>query len=254
MLWFPRPQLLIYTMLVIPAVYGGSKLSRQSSGFEALGSGVVGIVLLPLPIILTWVYVLFAHTWFGEREVQRSKSAIFRAYQSQTSIAQERSSATGVVLASGKSMTDASGQQRTAATLALLGDNNPTLIIRDRKPGEEVFDRFAMADESSEESTDDDEDYGAASRAAQLVTSRSGAAARSRPRREPAVSFESECSIPGQRQSIEIPRGELKLRASLHCGELSSHCLIEPCRQNVKNSATSIAQPFARTITDRMQC
>jgi hypothetical protein len=205
MLWFPRPQLLIYTMLVIPAVYGGSKLSRQSSGFEALGSGVVGIVLLPLPIILTWVYVLYAHKWFGEREVQRSKSAIFRAYQSQTSIAPERSSATGGVLASGISM---SGQQRTAATLALLGDDNPTLIIRDRKPGEEAFDRFAIADDSSDESSDGEDHYVNASRAPQLVTSRIGATARSRPRREPAVSFESECSIPGQRQSIDIPRGQ----------------------------------------------
>lgn len=136
MLWFPRPNLLLYTVLVLPALYTASKLYAQSGTSSA---SIFCMVVLPLPVIMVWVYVLFSGSF--RQQVQRSRSAILQAYSPQLGT---KGSSTAC--------------KPAAATLALLGDagDNPTLIIRDRKPGEEEFDRFAMAGESSEDMSDDE--------------------------------------------------------------------------------------------------
>lgn len=138
LLWFPRPNLLLYTVLVLPAVYAASKLCTQ--GGASLVS-VVSILGLPLPVIAMWVYVLFFGVRGQQQQMQRSQSAILQAYSPQVGAKGSLHKA-----------------YNSAATLALLGDagDNPTLIIRDRKPGEEEFDRFAMAGDSSEDSSDDE--------------------------------------------------------------------------------------------------
>jgi hypothetical protein len=110
------------------------------------------MVLLPLPVVVAWVYVLVSSRWCGQDALQRSQSAIMHAYQSpDTGLATQHNHSNGGGLR-------ASNPKQSAATLALLGDvgDNPTLIIRDRKPGEEEFDRFFLAGESSEELSDDE--------------------------------------------------------------------------------------------------
>jgi hypothetical protein len=65
-------------------------------------------------------------------DIKRSRSSILRTYGSGNALADRRPSNT----------------QRGAATLAVLGDDNPTLIIRDRKAGEEAFENFFQGDDS----------------------------------------------------------------------------------------------------------
>jgi hypothetical protein len=140
--------MLLYTVLVLPAIYIASKLSTHSG----ILIPIVSMVLLPLPVVVTWVYVLVSSSGCGQDGLQRSNSAIMHAYQSpDTGFATQHSRSTGGALRS-------SDPKHRAATLALLGDvgDNPTLIIRDRKPGEEEFDQFFLAGESSEELSDEE--------------------------------------------------------------------------------------------------
>lgn len=134
---FPKPQLLMYTLLMVPVIYGAAKLVAAAGSSGDTSAGVACIVLLPLPVLAYWAYVLWI--WHTEPldATRRSKSSIMRAYQ-------RPASAPGI--AEGQAAA-ASQQQRAQATLALLGDldDNPTLIIRDRRSGEdgldEIFDR-----------------------------------------------------------------------------------------------------------------
>ncbi|WIA37428.1 hypothetical protein OEZ86_014352 [Tetradesmus obliquus] len=134
---FPKPQLLMYTLLMVPVIYGAAKLVAAAGSSGDTSAGVACIVLLPLPVLAYWAYVLWIWHTDPLDATRRSKSSIMRAYQ-------RPASAPGI--AEGQAAA-ASQQQRAQATLALLGDldDNPTLIIRDRRSGEdgldEIFDR-----------------------------------------------------------------------------------------------------------------
>lgn len=144
---FPKPQVVVYTLLMVPVVYGGSKLisSPTASGAD-WSAGVAAIIVIPAPVLGYWAYVLIS--WHralqaAERgDIKRSKSKILRAYGSGTVGEPEprRPSAH-------------SNTQRGPATLALLGDDNPTLIIRDRKAGEETFEQFQDGESDSDDSS-----------------------------------------------------------------------------------------------------
>lgn len=137
LLRFPKPQVVVYTLLMVPVMYGGAKLlaSPQASSAD-WRAGVATLVLIPLPVLAFWAYVLI--TWHralaaaARGDFKRSRSSILRTYGSGNALADRRPSNT----------------QRVAATLAVLGDDNPTLIIRDRKVGEEAFENFFQGDDS----------------------------------------------------------------------------------------------------------
>lgn len=131
---------------MVPVLYGAAKLLSSPLATSAdWSAGVATIILVPLPPLAFWAYVLFS--WHralqkaARGDVKRSKSNLLRTYGS------------GTVGNSGASHT----RQRGAATLALLGDptDNPTLIIRDKQPGEEAFE--AQAHRGSDSSSEDGE-------------------------------------------------------------------------------------------------
>lgn len=138
LLRFPKPQVVVYTLLMVPVMYGGAKLlaSPQASSAD-WRAGVATLVLIPLPVLAFWAYVLI--TWHralaaaARGDFKRSRSSILRTYGSGNALADRRPSNT----------------QRGATTLAVLGDDNPTLIIRDRKAGEEAFENFFQGDDSN---------------------------------------------------------------------------------------------------------
>lgn len=145
LLRFPKPQVVVYTLLMVPVVYGGSKLlSSPLATSRDWSAGVATIVLIPLPPLAFWAYVLIA--WHralvkaAKGDVKRSKSNILRAY--------------GSGIDGESNQRGPSGSQRGGATLALLGDvtDNPTLIIRDKKPGEEDFEQFHHDSDSDDSS------------------------------------------------------------------------------------------------------
>lgn len=148
LLRFPKPQVVVYTLLMVPVLYGAAKLLSSPLATSAdWSAGVATIILIPLPPLAFWAYVLVSwHRALQKAvrgDVKRSKSKLLRTYGSGT-----------VQCNSGASHTEQ--QQRGAATLALLGDptDNPTLIIRDKQPGEEAFE--AQAHRGSDSSEDGD--------------------------------------------------------------------------------------------------
>jgi hypothetical protein len=150
---FPKPQVVVYTLLMVPVVYGGAKLiSSPTTSSADWSAGVAAIIVIPMPVLAFWAYVLIS--WHralvaAERgDLKRSKSSILRAYGSGT---------IGEPEPRRPSAHSHSNTQRGPATLALLGDDNPTLIIRDRKAGEETFEHFQEDDSDS-----DDGDLGCA--------------------------------------------------------------------------------------------
>lgn len=169
LLRFPKPQLLVYTVLMVPVMYGASKLVADAAqpgstaGSADASAGIVCIVLLPLPVFAYWFYVLWS--WYADPPTstyKRSKSSIMRAYQHQQTAGELSAGAAGGQNQQGSQL-DSHQQHRASATLALLGnpDDSPTLIIRNRKSGEEEFDH--MCDRSTRTTSDSDEDRHAAS-------------------------------------------------------------------------------------------
>lgn len=145
LLRFPKPQVVVYTLLMVPVLYGAAKLLSSPLATSAdWSAGVATIILVPLPPLAFWAYVLVS--WHralqkaARGDVKRSKSNLLRTYGS------------GTVGTSGASHTQ---QQRGVATLALLGDptDNPTLIIRNKQHGEEAFE--AQAHRGSDSSSED---------------------------------------------------------------------------------------------------
>jgi hypothetical protein len=136
----------VYTLLMVPVVYGGAKLisSPTASGAD-WSAGVAAIIVIPMPVLAFWAYVLIS--WHralvaAERgDLKRSRSSILRAYGSGTAGEPEQL----------RRPSAHSNTQRGPATLALLGDDNPTLIIRDRKSGEETFEQFQDDDSDSDD-------------------------------------------------------------------------------------------------------
>jgi hypothetical protein len=131
---------LVYTLMLVPVVYGGAKLATAPGvGSAHLAAGIATIVIIPLPVLLFWVYVVSA--WQGallaalRGDLRRSDSAIMKAYRQQPEPQHALSQAQ-------------LQQQRGKPTLALLGEaqENPTLIIRDKRPGEEEFEHMFGAD------------------------------------------------------------------------------------------------------------
>lgn len=161
LLRFPKPQLLVYSLLVVPVVYGGAKLiagaqamteSQNKNWWDAeAATGVACIVVLPLPVLIFWSYVLWtcrnASTDGSPHDagLRRSRSSILRTYQ--------RASAAGGTTSSPAVPSHATYQgvslgQRGTATIALLGgdsSDSPTLVIRARQPGEDELDADALA-------------------------------------------------------------------------------------------------------------
>ncbi|KAF6252266.1 hypothetical protein COO60DRAFT_1704375 [Scenedesmus sp. NREL 46B-D3] len=182
---FPKPQLLMYTLLMVPVTYGAAKLVATADGNGGdMGAGIACIVLLPLPVLAYWAYVLWC--WYTDpvdASVKRSRSSIMRAYRHPTGTAAAQEG--GPEAAAGQ-------QQRATATLALLGDldDNPTLIIRDRRSGEDELDE---AFHQGTRSSDDGEDEQARIPASRPTASAAGGAAsadgmaRVRSQRQPAT-------------------------------------------------------------------
>lgn len=142
---FPRPQLLVYTLMLVPVVYGAAKLvAAPASSASERASGIAAAVLIPLPVLVFWIYILAA--WQRallaamKGDLQRSASTILKAYQH---AATETSHQTHIACRH--------QQESGKAALGLLGDvqENPTLIIRDKMPGEEDFER--LSDDGSDD-------------------------------------------------------------------------------------------------------
>jgi hypothetical protein len=148
---FPKPQVVVYTVLMTPVLYGAAKyMSSPFATSTDWSAGLATIVLVPLPPLAFWAYVLLSWHRAVRRaasgNVQRSRSNLMRTYGSGT--------------------VDSHHAQRAAVTLALLGDvtDNPTLIIRDKQPGEEVFEEQVHHSDSSEDGSLDYQSTRAASR------------------------------------------------------------------------------------------
>jgi hypothetical protein len=143
----------MYTLLMVPVIYGAAKLvATADSDSGDTGAGIACIVLLPLPVLAYWAYVLWY--WYTDpidAFVKRSTSSILRAYQ-------RPAGAASMAGAARQEATTSQQQQRAKATLALLGDldDNPTLIIRDRRSGEDELDE--MFHHGTRSSSDDGED------------------------------------------------------------------------------------------------
>jgi hypothetical protein len=187
---FPKPQLLMYTLLMVPVIYGAAKLVASASSSGDTGAGLACVVLLPLPVLAYWAYVLWI--WYTDPVdafVKRSKSNIMRTYQRPASMAGTRTAEAQEAAANQQ-------QQRAQATLALLGDldDNPTLIIRDRRSGEDELDE--IFDRGTRSSSDDGEGERSRLPASRPTASGAGGAAaadgmaRVRSQRQPAVSVE----------------------------------------------------------------
>jgi hypothetical protein len=168
LLRFPKPQVVVYSLLVVPVIYGASKLlaATQQPGSTHSTSdapaSIACIILLPLPIILFWLYVMWS--WHGflwsttsKGTYQRSKSSIMRAYQKP--LGTSLSGATQGALAATAFAGDSLAEQRAKATLALLSnpDDNPTLIFRDKLDGEEEFIHANEPDEQGLPCFDDEQ-------------------------------------------------------------------------------------------------
>jgi hypothetical protein len=142
---------------MVPVIYGAAKLvATIDSNSRDTSAGIACIVLLPLPVLAYWAYVLwYWYTDPADALVKRSRSSILRAYQRPAGSA---SMAGAAHAAQQTAATSQQQQQRAKATLALLGDldDNPTLIIRDRRSGEEEVDEFF--NRSTRSSSDDGED------------------------------------------------------------------------------------------------
>lgn len=120
-----------------PVLYGAAKYMSSPFATSAdWSAGLAAIVLVPLPPLAFWAYVLLS--WHqavleaARGNLKRSKSNLMRTYGSGTL---------------GSSRT-----QHGTATLALLGDvtDNPTLVIRDKQPGEEVLEEQVRSDSSED--------------------------------------------------------------------------------------------------------
>lgn len=187
---FPKPQLLMYTLLMVPVIYGAAKLVASASSSGDTGAGLACVVLLPLPVLAYWAHVLWI--WYTDPVdafVKRSKSNIMRTYQRPASMAGTRTAEAQEAAANQQ-------QQRAQATLALLGDldDNPTLIIRDRRSGEDELDE--IFDRGTRSSSDDGEGERSRLPASRPTASGAGGAAaadgmaRVRSQRQAAVSVE----------------------------------------------------------------
>jgi hypothetical protein len=150
LLRFPKPQVLVYTLLMVPVVYGAAKLLSSPVATSAdWSAGVATIILIPLPPLVFWAYVLMswqaAITAATHGDVKRSKSNILRAYGS------------GTTVGASDAQRPSKMTQRGPATLALLGDvsDNPTLIIRDKKPEEDAFEQVFRTNSDSEDDSID---------------------------------------------------------------------------------------------------
>lgn len=121
---FPKPQVWVYTLFMVPVIYSASKLVATSMlGSPAHQAGVASIVLLPTPILCFWAWILWrVHSLSQTSTIQASTK--YLASHSKTTV---------------------------KATLALLGsaDDNPTLIIRDRRSGEEVLESRLSEDDAT---------------------------------------------------------------------------------------------------------
>jgi hypothetical protein len=150
LLRLPKVQVLVYSLFMVPVVYGAAKLVA-APGVVPLdkAAGIACLVLVPMPVLAFWVYVLAvwqaALTASVRGELHRSKSALLRTYQQSLSGSGDR--AAGDALGRVSAQRSLQQQQRGPATLALLGDDTPTLIIRDKRSGEEVFEHTYDADE-----------------------------------------------------------------------------------------------------------
>jgi hypothetical protein len=144
----------MYTLLMVPVIYGAAKLvANTDSNSGETGAGIACIVLLPLPVLAYWAHVLwYWYTDPTEALVKRSRSSILRAYQRPAGAASMAGAAHAAQQEVVTSQQQQQQQQRAKATLALLGDldDNPTLIIRDRRSGEDEADEaFARGTRSS---------------------------------------------------------------------------------------------------------
>jgi hypothetical protein len=111
LLIFPKLELLAYSLLVVPVVYGAAKLAG-SGKHELVVPGIMVMLLLPLPPLLFWLYVLWPSRFYHSSAKAPRRSR-----------------------APSKSNDDELAVQQRKARLDLLGigvAENPTLILRAR--------------------------------------------------------------------------------------------------------------------------
>lgn len=163
---FPKPQLLVYTLLVVPVVYGAAKLLAASgdpssaTGSRDAMAALSCIILLPLPLVAFWCYVLWL--WLGHVAAahghKRSRAHIMRTYHKPygSSGAGDAAAVGADTLHAGDPSFTSGAGRRSRATLALLSrpEDNPTLIIRDRRTGEEEYGRGSDGSAGSDDGAD----------------------------------------------------------------------------------------------------
>lgn len=159
---FPKLQVFTYSLLMVPVVYGASKLIASSSADHdnsSVAAGVACVVLLPLPVLGFWAYILYslrANPNTGDKSSKppkRSIGCLLNTYKRPT--LDDSSMLHGETTA--RQAADA-GQQRLAATLALLGDvgDNPTLVIQDKKEEEQELESSFDSDRTISDSESED--------------------------------------------------------------------------------------------------
>lgn len=138
---FPRPQLTIYSLLVVSVVYTASKMAQTATSVN-FAAAVACMVMLPLPVVAYWVYILL-FSRFAWLTSKHSTAALYRADSSDNVAHPTRPD---------HARTEGT-HPAPKATLALLGapEENPTLVIRSIMPGEEEFDAYTKDGSSSDD-------------------------------------------------------------------------------------------------------
>lgn len=167
---FPKLQVFTYSLLLVPVVYGAGKLIAVSHSDGNMGSsaaaGVACAVILPVPVLGFWAYILYAlqaepsPANVSGKSTKRTRSSLLHIYKRPTVDDLGGRQESGEDSATRCQAT--AKQQRMAATLALLGDldDNPTLVIRDKRAGEEELDTSIDLSSTSSESELEDGQQG----------------------------------------------------------------------------------------------
>ncbi len=125
LLTWPKLEVMVHTLLSIPVAYGGAKLLSGIQTEAYAGLALLAVLLIPLPSIIYWGYVLWPRT-------PRSQDAdLVAAYQSDSATEKEQVQGSLAHIDSGP----------PRARLALLSAGGPTLILKDWQPRSDGGDR-----------------------------------------------------------------------------------------------------------------
>lgn len=108
----------MHTLLMVPVLYGASKLVASHKTHSSLG--IACIILVPLPVLIYWIYILWRFS--TDQPEAHNKTSTSRLY-----LHGEESAGTTL--------------NAKPATLDLLGsgEDNPTLVLREVSPGDNDY-------------------------------------------------------------------------------------------------------------------